>query len=38
MKKGPVNDTQLEFETGNKKEYKVKSIWDSAVYTKESAE
>ena len=27
---------QLEFEAGNNKEYKVKSIWDSAVYAKES--
>ena len=27
---------QLEFEAGNKKEYKVEEIWNSAVYTKES--
>ena len=36
-KKGQVNDLQLEFETGNKKEYEVNSIWDSAIYAKESA-
>ena len=28
--------TELDFKTGNKKEYEVKAIWDSAVYTKES--
>ena len=27
----------FEFKTGNDKEYKVDSIWDSAVYAKESA-
>ena len=34
-----MNDTQLdfEFEAGNNKEYKFDSIWDSAVYAKESA-
>ena len=40
-KKGRVNDTQLnfKFEAGDDKdkEYEVDSIWDSAVYTKESA-
>ena len=34
MKKGWVNDMQLEFEAGNDKEYKVDGIWDSAVYAK----
>ena len=28
---------QLEFKAGNNKEYKIDGIWDSAVYTKESA-
>ena len=28
---------QLEFETGNNKEYKVDGIWDSAVYARELA-
>ena len=28
--------TKLDFEAGNKEEYKVKAIWDSAVYAKES--
>ena len=38
-KKKQVNDTQLDFEfdAGNKKEYEVDDIWDSTVYTKESA-
>ena len=38
-KKGRVNDTQLdfEFEAGNDKEYEVDGIWNSAVYTRESA-
>ena len=38
-KKGQVNDTQLnfEFEAGNDKKYEVNSIWDSAVYARESA-
>ena len=38
-KKGQMNDTQLdfEFEAGNSKEYEVDSIWDSVIYTKESA-
>ena len=38
MKKERVNDTQLnfKFEAGNDKEYKIKGIWDSTVYTKES--
>ena len=31
-----MNDTQLKFEAGNNKKYKVDGIWDSAVYTKES--
>ena len=37
-KKGRVNNTQLdfEFEVGDNKEYEVNSIWDSAVYAKES--
>ena len=37
-KKGRVNDTQLDFEfkAGDKKEFEVDSIWDGAVYTKES--
>ena len=37
IKKGQVNDTQLnfEFEADDNKEYKVDGIWDSAVYTKE---
>ena len=30
-------DTQLEFEVGNNKEYKVEGIWDSAVYARELA-
>ena len=40
MKKGRVNDMQLnfEFEAGNGVEYEVDGIWDSAVYAKESAE
>ena len=39
MKKGQVNDTQLdfEFEAGNNKEYEVDGIQNSAVYAKESA-
>ena len=39
MKKGQVNDTQLDFKfkVSDNKEYKVDSIWDSAVYAKESA-
>ena len=28
---------QLKFQTGNDKKYEVDSIWDSAVYAKESA-
>ena len=38
-KKGQVNDIQLdfEFEAGNGEEYEVDGIWDSAVYTRESA-
>ena len=28
--------TELDFEAGNNKEYKVEAIWDSAVYAKES--
>ena len=33
-----VNDIQLDFEfkTGNNKKYKVDSIWNNAVYAKES--
>ena len=27
----------FEFEAGNNKEYEVESIWDSAVYARESA-
>ena len=30
------NVTELEFDAGNSKEYKVEAIWNSAVYTKES--
>ena len=37
IKKGRVNDMQLEFKAGNNKEYKVDGIWDSAVYARESA-
>ena len=37
MKKGQVNDMQLEFEASDNKEYEVDSIWDSAVYARESA-
>ena len=36
-KKRQMNDMQLEFETGNDKEYEVDGIWDSTVYAKESA-
>ena len=36
-KKRQVNDMQLKFKAGDNKEYKVDSIWDSAVYAKESA-
>ena len=38
-KKGQMNDTQLNFEleANNNEEYKVKSIWDSAVYASPSA-
>ena len=36
IKKRQVNDMQLEFETGDNKEYKVDGIQDSAVYAKES--
>ena len=34
-----MNNTQLDFKfkAGNNKEYKVDSIWDSAVYTRELA-
>ena len=28
--------TELNFETGNSKEYKVEAIWDSTVYARES--
>ena len=37
MKKGQINDMQLdfEFEAGNNKEYEVDGNWDSAVYAKE---
>ena len=31
-----MNNMQLEFKTGNDIEYEVDSIWDSAVYAKES--
>ena len=27
--------TELKFEAGNSREYKVEAIWDSAVYSKE---
>ena len=27
---------KVDFETGNREEYKIKAIWDSAVYTRES--
>ena len=37
-KKRQMNDMQLKFEAGDDKEYKVDSIWDSAVYAKQSAE
>lgn len=32
------NTTQLKCDTGNKKEYKVKQIWNSAVYARETEE
>ena len=37
-KKGQVNNTQLDFEfkASDNKEYEINSIWDSAVYPKES--
>ena len=28
--------TELDFEAGNSKEYKVETIWDSAVYARKS--
>ena len=37
IKKGQVNKMQLEFEAGDKKEYKIDGIWNSAVYAKEWA-
>ena len=37
-KKGQVNNTQLEFEAGDNKKYKVEDIQDSTVYAKESTE
>ena len=33
-----MNNTSLELETGNNKEYKVDSIWNSLIYVKESVE
>ena len=38
MKKGQMNDMQLDFEfkAGNNKEYEIDGIQDSAVYVKES--
>ena len=36
-KKRRVNDMQLEVEAGDNKKYEVDGIWDSAVYTRESA-
>ena len=30
------NVTELEFNAGNNKEYKMEAIWNSTVYTKES--
>ena len=36
-KKGWMDEKVTKFETGNNKEYEVEGIWDSAVYTKESA-
>ena len=37
MRKGQVDKTtQLEFEAGNDKEYKIERIQDSAVYAMES--
>ena len=35
-KKGQVKETQLELDTGEKEEYKIEAIWDSAVYVRES--
>ena len=35
-KKWRVEETQLELDAGDKKKYKVKIIWDSAVYARES--
>ena len=32
-----MNDMQLEFEAGDDKDYEVDSIWDYAVYIRESA-
>ena len=37
IKKGQVNDIQLEFEAGNNQKYEVNGIWDSTVYAMESA-
>ena len=37
MKKGRANNMQLEFETGDNKEYEVNDIQNSAVYAKKSA-
>ena len=39
IKKGQVNDTQLdfEFEAGNNKEYEIEGIQDSAVYARKLA-
>ena len=39
MKKKQVNNMQLDFgfKAGNNKKYKIDSIWDNAVYAKESA-
>ena len=38
IKKGRVdkNMTELDFETGKSKKYKVEAIWNSAVYTNKS--
>ena len=36
IKKGQVNDMQLEFKAGNNKKYEIDGIWNSTVYNKES--
>ena len=36
LRKGQVEETQLELDAGNKEENKVEAIWDSMVYAKKS--